>query len=74
METATGITLDDFNKRLVDALVEKVIRKVIPEKVAIKIAKDSWLTNLGTGVSCKNSELEVERAWANALLKKYQKK
>lgn len=73
METATGITIDDFNKRLVDALVEKVLCKGIPERVAIEIAKDSWLTDLGVGTPCRRTEIEVEKTWANTLLKRYHK-
>jgi len=56
------------NRRTVEVLVDKVINKVIPEKIAIEIAKTQWEESGGSN-KYKDS---LNHMWAIALAKRLQ--
>jgi hypothetical protein len=58
----------EYNERLVEVLVEKVLGNMMQESSALEIAKDMW--KCSSGVFCLGEKAALDNLWANCLLRK----
>jgi hypothetical protein len=57
----------EYNERLVEVLVEKVIAEMMQESSALEIAKDMW--KCSSGVFCLAEKALLDNLWANCLMR-----
>jgi hypothetical protein len=57
----------EYNERLVEVLVEKVITEMMQESSALEIAKDMW--RCSSGVFCLAEKAMLDNLWANCLMR-----
>ncbi len=57
----------EYNERLVEVLVEKVITEIMQESSALEIAKDMW--RCSSGVFCLAEKAMLDNLWANCLMR-----
>jgi hypothetical protein len=58
----------EYNERLVEVLVDKVLGNMMNERSALEIAKDMW--KCSSGVFCLHEKATLDNLWANSLLRK----
>jgi hypothetical protein len=66
------LSSSEYNERLVEVLVEKVIAEVMYESSALEIAKDMW--RCSSGVFCLAEKAMLDNLWANCLMRNIKSK
>lgn len=66
------LSSSEYNERLVEVLVEKVIAEVMHESSALEIAKDMW--RCSSGVFCLAEKAMLDNLWANCLMRNIKSK
>ena len=61
------LSQSEYNERLVEVLVEKVIGDLMQESSALEIAKDMW--RCSSGVFCLAEKAKLDNLWANCLMR-----
>jgi len=61
------LSQSEYNERLVEVLVEKVIADMMQESSALEIAKDMW--RYSSGVFCLAEKAMLDSMWANCLMR-----